>query len=95
LASNNKPKHPHVPTKVARRIAAEAHIPVQKIAYSLQEISAATSLSVLKMRLDIKMGRLRAYRVGARVIILAADLESYLLADQLQVSKAVREFADQ
>ena len=51
-----------------------------KMAYSVEEISAQTSLSKAFLRLEIKRGNLKAVRPGnsRRVIITAKSLEDYL-----------------
>lgn len=51
-----------------------------KLAYSIEEISAQTSLSKAFLRLEIKRGNLKAIRPGnsRRVIITAKSLENYL-----------------
>ena len=51
-----------------------------KLAYSIEQISAQTSLSKAFLRLEIKRGNLKAVRPGnsRRVIITAKSLEDYL-----------------
>lgn len=51
-----------------------------KMAFSVEEISAQTSLSKAFLRLEIKRGNLKAIRPGnsRRVIITAKSLENYL-----------------
>ncbi len=51
-----------------------------KMAYSIEQISALTSLSKAFLRLEIKRGNLKAVRPGnsRRVIITAKSLEDYL-----------------
>lgn len=51
-----------------------------KMAYSVEEISAQTSLSKAFLRLEIKRGNLKSVRPGnsRRVIVTAAALEKYL-----------------
>ncbi len=51
-----------------------------KLAYSVEEISAQTSLSKAFLRLEIKRGNLKAVRPGnsRRVIITAKSLKDYL-----------------
>ena len=51
-----------------------------KMAYSIEQISAQTSLSKAFLRLEIKRGNLKAVRPGnsRRVIITAKSLEDYL-----------------
>jgi hypothetical protein len=61
---------------------AQASIPIQKICYSLRELEQATTLSVDFLRDEIRRGKLRAFKASTRVVILAKDFESYLLAQQ-------------
>lgn len=49
-----------------------------KLAYSVEEMSAQTSLSKAFLRLEIKRGRLKASHFGRRVVITAANLKDYL-----------------
>jgi excisionase family DNA binding protein len=56
-------------------ITSETHI---KVAYSVAEISAMTSLSKSYVRNEIREKRLKAKRVGSRVLILSKDLQEYL-----------------
>lgn len=50
----------------------------QKIAYSVEEISAITSLSKSFVRNEIRAKRLKAKKVGTRVLVLSNDLTAYL-----------------
>lgn len=49
-----------------------------KFAYSVEEISAMTSLSKAYLRNEIRAKTLKAKSVGRRVLILDADLQSWL-----------------
>jgi len=49
-----------------------------KMAYSVEEISAQTSLSKAFLRLEIKRGKLKAGKFGRRVLVSANNLKSYL-----------------
>jgi excisionase family DNA binding protein len=51
---------------------------VEKRAYSVEEISAQTTLSKAFLRKEIKEKRLKVQRFGRRVLILSEDLEAYL-----------------
>jgi hypothetical protein len=82
LKYDNEIKHPTVPAAIRRKMRAEARIPLQRIAYSLRELEVSTSLSVDLLRAEIRKGSLRAFKSGTRVIVLAKDFESYLLARQ-------------
>jgi hypothetical protein len=66
--------------RVNKDRARHQRIPLQRIAYSLQELEDATSLSRRFLRLEIAKGRLHAIKIGARVLVLASELEAYLLA---------------
>ncbi len=63
-----------------RNIMIQETITQNKMAYSVEEISAQTSLSKAFLRLEIKRGKLKAIRPGnsRRVIITAKSLEDYL-----------------
>ena len=50
----------------------------EKLAYSVEEISAQTSLSKAFLRNEIRAERLKAKLVGRRVLILKDDLQTYL-----------------
>ena len=50
----------------------------QKVAYSVKEVAQETSLSVPHLRNEIRGGKLKACRIGRRVIILHEALEEYL-----------------
>jgi excisionase family DNA binding protein len=50
----------------------------KKLAYSIDEIHEETSLSVPYIRKEIKEGKLKARRFGRRLLVLDADLRSYL-----------------
>lgn len=49
-----------------------------KLAYSVAEISELTTLSKAFLRNEIRAGRLKIKRFGARVCVLNADLQNYL-----------------
>ena len=53
---------------------------LDKLAYSVEEISTQTTLSKAFLRLEIKRGNLKSVRPGnsRRVIITAKSLEDYL-----------------
>ncbi len=63
-----------------RNTMMQGTIAQNKMAYSVEEISAQTSLSKAFLRLEIKRGNLKAVRPGnsRRVIITAKSLEDYL-----------------
>ena len=50
----------------------------EKLAYSVAEISELTTLSKAFLRNEIRAGRLKIRRFGARVCVLNADLQNYL-----------------
>jgi len=49
-----------------------------KIAYSVEECAALTSISKPMLRKEIKAGRLKVKRAGRRVLILKSDFMDYL-----------------
>ena len=55
---------------------------VEKRAYSVEEISAQTTLSKAFLRKEIKEKRLKVQRFGRRVLILSEDLEAYLCRER-------------
>jgi hypothetical protein len=63
-----------------RNTAMQESVTQNKMAYSIEQISAQTSLSKAFLRLEIKRGNLKAVRPGnsRRVIITAKSLEDYL-----------------
>ncbi len=50
----------------------------EKLAYSVEEISAQTTLSKAFVRNEIAAGHLKAQRFGRRVLVLNEDLQNYL-----------------
>jgi excisionase family DNA binding protein len=49
-----------------------------KMAYSVEEISEATTLSKAFLRNEIRAGKLKVKRCGRRVLILKDDFMNYL-----------------
>ncbi len=49
----------------------------QKVAWSVQEISAATGLSTPFLRREIKSGALPAQRFGRRILVRDSVLQTY------------------
>lgn len=49
-----------------------------KLAYSIDEISAQTTLSKPFLRNEIRAGRLKVNRFGSRVLVLGETLQEYL-----------------
>lgn len=54
----------------------------KKLAYSLPEVANATTLSESLLRKHIRTGALKATKIGRRTVILAQDLETYLLGSK-------------
>ena len=54
----------------------------KKLAYSLPEVSEATTLSESLLRKHIRTGALKATKIGRRTVILAHDLATYLLGQK-------------
>ena len=50
---------------------------VGKVAYSVEELSLATSLSKAYIRNQIREGKLVAKKVGKRVLVMRADADAY------------------
>ncbi len=50
----------------------------EKFAYSVEEISAQTTLSKAFLRNEIRAGKLKVKRCGRRVLILKDDFMNYL-----------------
>lgn len=48
------------------------------MAYSVKEVVEQTRLSDAFIRLEIRRGKLKAKKFGARVLVLASDLDEYL-----------------
>ena len=51
---------------------------IERLAYSIGEVSKQTTLSKAFLRNEISEGRLNIIRRGRRVLILRSDLMSYL-----------------
>lgn len=49
-----------------------------RMAYSIKEAAQQTTLSKEYLRLEIKRGKLKARRIGRRILILHEDLQAYL-----------------
>jgi excisionase family DNA binding protein len=49
-----------------------------KIAYSVDELAEATSLSKVYLRKQIADGKLKAKKVGRRLLILQSQVDEYL-----------------
>ncbi len=49
-----------------------------RLAYSVEECAALTSISKAMIRKEIKAGRLKVKRAGRRVLILKSDFMNYL-----------------
>lgn len=58
---------------------------VTRCAWSISEISLSTGLSAGFLRKQVKLGSLRARKLGRRVVVLEKDLRRFL-----QGSKVVR-----
>jgi excisionase family DNA binding protein len=56
----------------------QANVTTQRVAWSLQEVSEATGLSLGFLRKDMRRGVLRVKRFGRRVLVLDEDLKVYL-----------------
>ncbi len=50
----------------------------ERLAFSVEECAALTSISKAMLRKEIKAGRLKVKRAGKRIVILKSDFMSYL-----------------
>jgi excisionase family DNA binding protein len=57
------------------------NITSEKLAYSIEELSALTTLSKPKIRKDIRNGKLESLKKGSRRLILKDEAIRYLSAD--------------
>jgi len=56
----------------------EGRLVMQKLAITIREAAAATSLSTHTIRKYIRLGQIKVYRVGRRVLIPIESLEELL-----------------
>jgi len=61
-------------------VAAVSAPPVGKLAYTVSELSAATSICRSKLYAEMKAGKLRPSKVGDRTIFTAAEVDRWLAA---------------
>ncbi len=57
----------------------------EKLAYSIGELAELSTLSVPKIRKDIRSGKLRSKKKGTRRIILRDDAMRYLATDDTKI----------
>lgn len=57
------------------------YITTEKLAYSIEELAALSTLSAPKIRKDIRNGKLSSTKKGSRRIILRDEAMRYLSAD--------------
>lgn len=57
------------------------YIAIEKLAYSIEELAALSTLSAPKIRKDIRNGKLLSLKKGSRRIILRAEAIRYLSTD--------------
>ncbi|MCC7308738.1 MAG: DNA-binding protein [Acidobacteria bacterium] len=57
------------------------YIPTEKLAYSIEELVALSTLSAPKIRKDIRNGKLVSMKKGSRRIILRDEAMRYLSTD--------------
>jgi excisionase family DNA binding protein len=50
----------------------------ERLAFSVEECAALTSISKAMLRKEIKAGRLKVKRAGKRIVILKSDFMNYL-----------------
>jgi excisionase family DNA binding protein len=53
-----------------------------RLAFSIEECAALTSISKAMLRKEIKAGRLKIKRAGRRVLILKSDFMDYLNSEE-------------
>ena len=58
-----------------------------RLAYSVEECAALTSISKAMLRKEIKAGRLKVKRAGRRILIMMADFMNYLNEGENQDEK--------
>jgi excisionase family DNA binding protein len=56
----------------------QENVTIQRIAWSLAEVSEATGLSLGFLRNDVRRGALPTRKFGRRVLVLDQDLKAYL-----------------
>jgi excisionase family DNA binding protein len=64
-----------------RGISMSNNITPEKLAYSIEELSALTTLSKPKIRKDIRNGKLDSLKKGSRRLILKDEAIRYLNSD--------------
>lgn len=76
-----------------RQSRAQKHQPLPRLAYTLPEVARAFGVSLKLLRLEIRRGHLRAFRIGgggeggllnSRLLIRASDLEQYVAARMVE-----------
>lgn len=60
---------------------------IQKIAYSVREVSELVGICERKIHYEIAKGKLRIARVGRRVLIRAAELDRWLSEAESQTGE--------
>lgn len=63
------------------------HISTEKLAYSIEELAALSTLSAPKIRKDIRCGKLHSMKKGSRRIILREEAMRYLNTDDSDQSE--------
>lgn len=53
-----------------------------RIAYSVEQIAYETSLSKTFIRSQIRDGKLKARKIGKRLLVLSQDLQNYLQGEE-------------
>ena len=59
----------------------------ERLAYGCDEVAAMCGVSESLVRLEVKRGRLRSYRIGERILISADSLLVYLAERQAAGAK--------
>lgn len=61
----------------------------EKLAYSIEELAELSTLSVPKIRKDIRNGKLESKKKGTRRIILREEVMRYLTTDDSETSTSM------
>lgn len=64
-------------------------VATEKLAYSIEELAELSTLSVPKIRKDIRNGKLESKKKGTRRIILREEAMRYLTTDDSETPIAV------
>jgi hypothetical protein len=80
--------------KVLIRVSPTPLPPEQRLAYPIQFLARATGVSTRLLYKQIKLGKLRAFKIGDRTIILPEDAQKLLRAEPMGVVRTTEHPAD-